>query len=102
MGAACAERGDGAARATCSIPRFTGGTVTNSWQQSGPLRDGALRKDYERVYQLLVARGVKFPADDPDTVRRRVFGPNNPIDVDRRQRKAAARSAREAEGKSTR
>jgi hypothetical protein len=47
----------------------------------------------ERVRQLLLARGVRFPAETPAAVRRRVFGPDGANDAPRNAPRNAPRAA---------
>lgn len=64
-----------------TIPRLTGGTLVYALERAGPPRDADVRRGYDRTRQLLVARGVRFPAEPPEQVRRRVFGADNPVDA---------------------
>jgi hypothetical protein len=57
-----------------TIPRLSGGTVAYQLERTRLRRDLPEARWLERVRQLLVARGVKFPAERPADVRRRVFG----------------------------
>jgi hypothetical protein len=66
-----------------TIPRLTGGTLAYALERAGPPRDADVRRGYDRTRQLLVTRGVRFPAEPPEQVRRRVFGADNPIDAGR-------------------
>lgn len=74
------------------IPDFGGGTVAFSMERGGAPTDATGRQAYEHVHQLLTTRGVRFPAEKPADVRRRVFGPDNPIDAHIRE-EAAQRAA---------
>lgn len=72
-----------------TIPDMNGSTVANIMDDSRPPRDVDVRRAYDRARALLVARGIKFPAETPEQVRLRVSGPNNPIDAGRREQAAA-------------
>lgn len=66
-----------------NIPDNGGGTVANTLEDEETGRvgsDPAQASVRERVRKLLVARGVRFPAEPPEAVRKRVFGLDNPID----------------------
>ncbi len=66
-----------------SVPAHGGGTIANAREDNATGRvsgDPAQAGNRERVRQLLVARGVHFPAERPEAVRERVFGPDTPID----------------------
>lgn len=75
-----------------TIPDFGGGSVAFTMERAGAPTEPAARQAYDRVRQLLTERGVRFPAERPADVRRRVFGPDNPIDA-RRRHEAAERAS---------
>lgn len=64
-----------------TIPRLSGGTVAYQLEHSGQPREPAQRHGYARVRELLLARGVRFPAERPAEARLRAFGPDNPVDA---------------------
>jgi ankyrin repeat protein len=70
-------------------PDRSGGTAANCWQDAGPPADAHWRREYDRVGRVLAGRGVRFPAETPEQVRLRVFGPDNPIDARIRRERAA-------------
>jgi ankyrin repeat protein len=75
-----------------SIPDMNGATVANTLDRSRPPLDDDVRRAYDRVRSLLVSRGVRFPAETPEQVRLRVFGPDSPTGPGvRDERDAAAR-----------
>lgn len=76
------------------LPSLSGGTVANELESMGAPINANIGRDFERVRRLLIARGVRFPAETPMQVRLRVFGPNNPIDTRIREEKARAAAPR--------
>lgn len=75
-----------------AIPDLSGGTVAYQLEHTRLRRDLPEARWMDRVRTLLVARGVRFPAERPAEVRRRVFGSDNPIDA-RRTGEVAGRRA---------
>lgn len=64
-----------------TIPDRSGGTVAFTLEQAGEPSDQDLRRAYDRVHQLLLTRGVHFPAERPAAARLRAFGTDNLVDA---------------------